>query len=74
MSKQISNEQEFEENLKKLGDLYEEGKDCLTALTAAVYNHPMGNSAKHNRLYDILREMRDIAATQMQKIHWIPEN
>lgn len=32
MSRQISNEQEFQDNLKKLGELYEKGKDLTTAL------------------------------------------
>ncbi len=75
MSKQISNEAEFKERLKQLGDLYEEGKDCLHSMFGAVNMSPFPDDKdKHARLYDILREMRDIAAVQMQKIHWVPEN
>ena len=70
MSRQVSNEQEFHDNLKKLGDLYEEGKDCL-AMT-----YPVITSAikYHDRLYAILKEMRDLCAVQMQHKHWINEN
>lgn len=75
MSKQISNKEDFQKLLLDLGKLYEEGKDCLHSIYGAVNVSPFSeDKERHARLYDILREMRDIAAAQMQKIHWIPEN
>jgi len=72
MSKQISNEEEFEQNLKKLGDLYEEGKDLATALLPA----PASKKDMENwdRLRAVLQQMRDLAAVQMQHKHWINKN
>lgn len=72
MSKQISNEQEFEDNLNKLGELYEEGKTLATALLPA----PASKKDMDNwdRLRAVLQEMRDLAAVQMQHKHWINEN
>lgn len=66
---QISNSQEFDDNLKKLGDLYEEGKDCLHKIT--IPGIPV---EWHSRLFEILQEMRDLAAVQMQHKHWLGEN
>jgi len=72
MSRQISNEQEFKDNLKKLGELYEEGKKLATALLPA----PASETDMENwdRLRTVLREMRDLAAVQMQHKHWVNEN
>lgn len=72
MRQQISNEQEFEDNLNKLGSLYEEGKDCLNQLFSQW--KLIKEREAHARLYDILKEMRDLAAVQMQHKHWINEN
>jgi hypothetical protein len=75
MSKQISNEEEFKANLKKLGELYEEGKDKLTSLWGACNGSPFPeDKGHHERLYAILQEMRDLSAVQMQHKHWINEN
>ena len=69
MSHEISNEEEFEQNLKKLGDLYEEGKKLATALL------PVPASQKDmeywDRLRSVLQQMRDLAAVQMQHKHWL---
>lgn len=65
----IGNEKEFEQSLKMLGDLYEEGKDCLNSLSI------LEDEREHyHRLFDILKEMRDLAGTTMQKLHWRHEN
>lgn len=61
-----SNEEIFKEKLEKLDELYEEGKDCLHA----IYNP----DPRHARLYEILREMRDLCVVQMQNIHWKNDN
>jgi len=60
------NTSEFEQRLEKLSNLYEEGKDCLHA----IYNP----DPRHARLYEILRELKDMAATQLQTIHWQQPN
>lgn len=65
-----ANEQEFNDRLQKLGDLYEEGKDQLQKLYSADH----ADIKPWERLFDILREMRDIAAVQLQKNHFINEN
>lgn len=61
-----SDQEGFEAKLDQLGDLYEEGKDCLALLYSP--------DPKHARLYEILREMRDIAAVSMKAVHTIDEN
>lgn len=72
MGKKISNEKEFEENLKKLGQLYEEGKD-LIALILPV--NATANDLHHAaRFREVLKEMRDLAAVQMQHKHFINES
>lgn len=66
-----ANEKEFEKKLKLLDDLYEEGKDCLNHVSV-----PFGdcNQKKLLRAFEILFEMRNIAATQMKAIHDVPQN
>lgn len=59
----------FDESLNKLGNLYEEGKICLHKI-----GPPDLNNEDYWRLFEILRELRDIAAVQMQNIHWKNEN
>lgn len=67
----IANEKEFDESLNKLGDLYEEGKDCLHRLTILDDNE---GSKNYYRLFDILREMRDLSAINMKKVHFKNDN
>lgn len=67
-----ANEKEFEENLKRLGDLYEEGKD-LTGLLLPIPAREADLKA-FGRLRAVLREMRDLAAVQMRHKHDINEN
>lgn len=59
--------EEFDQQLKVLSDLYEEGKDCLVDLDTLVKTTPDDRAASHNRLVYILREMRDMAAVAMKK-------
>lgn len=73
MSRQISNSQEFDDNLKKLGELYEKGKDLTTALLPKGRVTDEQWSAFH-KLRGILQEMVSLAAVQMQHKHWINEN
>lgn len=68
------NEKEFDESLKKLGDLYEEGKDCLNSLPIARGLIMDDEKDYEARLFEILREMRDLSAITMKKLHWQPEN
>lgn len=67
-----ANEKEFEENLKRLGELYEEGKD-LTGLLLPIPAREVDLKA-FGRLRAVLREMRDLAAVQMRHKHDINEN
>lgn len=72
MSMQISNEQEFGENLNKLGDLYERGKDLTTKMLPINANAEQWKA--FHALRGILQEMVSLAAVQMQHKHWINEN
>jgi hypothetical protein len=65
----IANEKEFDDSLKQLGDLYEEGKTCLHLLI--IRKEEQGY---YYRLFDILKEMRDLSAVNMQKLHFKIEN
>jgi hypothetical protein len=66
----LTNEKKFDETLKRIGDLYEEGKDCLAACRPPFDER----AAPHSRLYDILRELRDIAAVSLKANHEIKDN
>lgn len=72
MKQKISNEKEFQENLKKLSDLYETGKALTTKLL------PLHSTKEDLQTLDelrfVLREMRDLAAVQMQRNHFVDEN
>lgn len=72
MNRQISNEEEFQENLKKIGELYERAKD-LTVTLLPVEADPEQMKAFHE-LRGILQEMVSMTAVQMQHKHWINEN
>lgn len=66
------NDKEFGDKLKVLGDLYEEGKDCLNDFSTD-FESP-GLPPTYFRLFEILKEMRDIAALQMKSFHTTEEN
>jgi hypothetical protein len=72
MSKQISNKEEFTDNLKKLGELYEKGKDLTTVLLPVPPSQEQWQA--YHALRGILQEMVSLAAVQMQHKHWINEN
>ncbi len=65
----LLNEKEFDESLKTLGDLYEEGKGCLHQLSILE-----DEKESYWRLFDILKEMRDLSAVNMKKLHTTVEN
>jgi hypothetical protein len=60
----ILNEKEFDDSLTELGNLYEEGKDCLHSLSILE-----DEKKDYWRLFEILKEMRDLSAINMQKLH-----
>jgi hypothetical protein len=72
MCKQISNKEEFAQNLHKLGELYEEGKKLATALLPAPASKK--DMEYWDRLQAVLQQMRDLTAVQMQHKHWLNEN
>ena len=72
MSQQISNEQEFKENLEKLSNLYERGKDLTVNLLPP--NATKEQWAAFHELRGILQEMVSLSAVQMQHKHWINKN
>lgn len=72
MAKQIANEQEFEDNLKKLGEFYERGKDLTTKILPIQPDKEQW--AAYHELRGILQEMVSLAAVQMQHKHWLNEN
>lgn len=67
-----ANERTFDENLKRIGDLYEEGKDCLSDLPIGSYHG--GEMKSHSRLYEILAELRTLAAVNLKANHEIKDN
>lgn len=71
MSNKLVNEAEFDSDLKQLGDLYEEGKDCVNYFYADL---SIESQEKASRLFEILRQMRDIAAVQMKVKHITNDN
>jgi len=66
---QYANEKTFDANLQRLGDLYEEGKDCLNGLGILEEDRE-----DWSRVFDILREMRDIAVLSLKANHEIKPN
>lgn len=72
MSRQISNEEEFNEKLNKLSDLYERGKDLTTKILPIQPDQEQW--AAYHELRGILQEMVTLSAVQMQHKHWINEN
>lgn len=56
----------MKDKIKTIGDLYEEGKDCLHTLPIGQFH---GDEMKaHARAFDVLRELRDIAATASKDV------
>jgi hypothetical protein len=66
---QFSSEKTFGARLKEIGDLYEEGKDCLNGLSILEEER-----TEWSRLFEIIREMRDIAAVNLKANHEIKSN
>jgi hypothetical protein len=66
---QFSSEKTFDARLKEIGDLYEEGKDCLNGLSILEEER-----TEWSRLFEIIRELRDIAAVNLKANHEIKSN
>lgn len=70
--KQYANEKQFDERLKRIDYLYETGKDLILILIPPT---PARNQQNvWESLYEVLREMRDIAATSLVANHEIKSN
>ncbi len=65
---EIANENDFDAHLKKLGELYEGGKDIVNRYWQEMTNDDYAN------LIRTLQEMRDMCAVQLQQKHWIDPN
>lgn len=59
--KEIMTPQEFDSRLKELGGLYKEGKDCLFNLSVLE-----SETKYRSRLFEIIRDMRDLAAVALK--------
>lgn len=71
----LANEKQFDKNLTKIGELYEEGKDCLNFLDSEIERYPdSASEERYNRLFKILSEMRDIACVNLKINHKVEEN
>lgn len=66
----LANEKQFDKNLERIGELYEGGKDLLNGM---MIHYPEDLKAR-DRLFQVLREMRDIAAVSLKANHEIKEN
>lgn len=60
----LANEKEFDKVLEKIG------KGCLTQ----IISYDADAVKSKNRIYEILREMRDIAAVKLKAGHEIKNN
>jgi hypothetical protein len=65
---------EFDEALEKISKLYEEGKDHLNNMAICMTYAPEDECASKDRLYEIIREMRDISALAYRKLNTNSEN
>lgn len=53
--------EQFNKKIDELSELYEQGKDCLNSVDILHEDR-----TQWSRLYEIIREMRDIAAVSLQ--------
>lgn len=68
----IANEKNFDQQIQRIGNLYEEGKDCLSNLDVDLGNPE--HAPPFWRLREILAELRDIAATNLKAGHQLKNN
>jgi hypothetical protein len=68
----LANEKRFDDNLKRIGDLYEEAKDCLHNMPIGHYD--AGEMKSHDRLFKIIWEMRNMACVNLKANHEIKDN
>jgi hypothetical protein len=69
---QFSSEKTFGARLKEIGDLYEEAKDKMYSMKYSSTVPFEGND--YNRVLEIIRELRDIAAVNLKANHEIKSN
>jgi hypothetical protein len=63
------NEEDFQTRLYEIGKLYEDGKDCLNSLSILE-----DEWAEYNKLFEIIRELRDIASVAVKQAYQLKEN
>lgn len=68
----IANEKAFDKQLTRIGELYEEGKEVLQEIQ--FNRNLMLKQGLYDRAFEIIRELRDIAATSLKEHHKITEN
>jgi len=66
----LINEKQFDKNLNRIGELYEHGKDLLHGL---LLLEPSDQKSR-SEIYEVLREMRDLAAVNLKRNHEIKDN
>jgi len=69
---QFTQESEFDKRLSRISELYESGKDDLNNITWGFL--PPGERTSITRLFETLRELRDIAAINLKSNHEIKDN
>jgi hypothetical protein len=68
MPREIANKDDMKAHLKKLGDLYEGGKDIVNRYFGEMTHDD------YNNLMLTFQQMRDMCAVQLQEKHWIDPN
>lgn len=68
----FANEKTFDEALKQIGDLYEDGKNCLNDLP--FWNFNGGETQSYNKLFRIISDLRTLAAVNLKANHEIKDN
>lgn len=67
---QYVQESDFDARLKRIGDLYESGKDCVNSIIC----YDEDSREAKSKLLDILRDLRDISATSLKANYQVKDN
>lgn len=70
--RQYIQESDFDARLKRIGDLYEGGKDRINSISRLHMDREDANAL--DGLYEIIRELRDIAATSLRANYEVKSN
>ncbi len=70
----FSQEKDFDTQLEEISNLYEGGKEAITAIQYRITVNAAEREAMFTRLYDTLSKLRDIAAVGLKVKHNISEN